>query len=85
MESQTMHNDRTSARVELVQDLAAGDYLPDYGAAVVDVDIVTDPYPEPAHASVRLADGRTLWLATLDDIAVAEATGTSATTPSMAS
>ncbi|EHB48863.1 hypothetical protein MycrhDRAFT_5704 [Mycolicibacterium rhodesiae JS60] len=80
-----MRNDVTSARVELVQDLAAGDYLPDYGAAVVDVDIVTDPYPEPAHASVRLADGRTLWLATLDDIAVGESTGACAATRSMAS
>jgi hypothetical protein len=80
-----MHNDHTSARVELVQDLAAGDYLPDYGAAVIDVEIVTDPYPEPAHASVGLADGRTLWLATLDDIAVGESTGTSAATHRKAS
>lgn len=80
-----MHNDHTSARVELVQDLAAGDYLPDYGAAVVDVDIVTDPYPEAAHASVRLADGRTLWRAALDDIAVGEAAGTSAAPHSIAS
>jgi hypothetical protein len=80
-----MHNDHTSARVELGQDLAVGDYLPDYGAAVVDVDIVTDPYPEPAHASVRLADGRTLWLVALDDIAVAESRRVSAATHSMAS
>jgi hypothetical protein len=61
--------------VELVQDLAAGDYLPDYGAFVVAVDIVTDPYPDPAHASVRLADERALWLPALDDIAVGQATG----------
>lgn len=73
-----MHNDHASAQVELVQDLAIGDYLPDYGAAVADVDIVTDPYPEPAHASVRLADERTLWLLALDDIAVGQSTSNTA-------
>lgn len=60
-------------RVELVQDLQPGDYLPDYHATVTDIEFVTDPYPEPQHASVRLSSGHDVWLRSLDDILVAGA------------
>lgn len=59
-----------SMRTELAQDLTPGDYLVEYGTAVADINLITDPFPEGTHADIKLANGDTLWLPGGEDVLV---------------
>ncbi|WP_174399809.1 hypothetical protein [Mycolicibacterium sphagni] len=55
--------------IELVHDVMAGDYLPEYGATVRDTQVSVDN-PREETVEITLCDGRTVLLPGHDDIAI---------------
>lgn len=55
--------------IELVHDVMAGDFLPEYGATVRDAQVSVDN-PREETVEIALSDGRTLLLSGHDEIAI---------------
>lgn len=55
--------------IELVHDVMAGDYLPEYGATVRDSQVMVDN-PREETVEIVLSDGRTVLLPGHDDITI---------------